>query len=175
MVIIRQFRSTVFCCCCRCGHMGNALALSCVHSDVVLSHRRVRDQALTGLVPIRPHVARNNASGAHSRVNWRDRVRSMDNNIFDAKALRVRIEIRSGVGRRRRWAKKRKAGSSRKQLPRGGGCGRCAPVRSGGPALMELDQGCKSRSPGAAFLVRSGISYAANDLLWIIAHLTGRE
>jgi hypothetical protein len=27
-VIICQFRSTVFCCCCRCGHVGNALALS---------------------------------------------------------------------------------------------------------------------------------------------------
>jgi hypothetical protein len=39
-VIICQFRSTVFCCCCRCGHVGNALALS-IMSIAILRFRVV--------------------------------------------------------------------------------------------------------------------------------------
>jgi putative transposase len=36
--IFSQFRTTVFCCCCRCGHVGNALALS-IMSTALLGAR----------------------------------------------------------------------------------------------------------------------------------------
>src|SRR5437879_12711461 len=37
-VILDQFRMAVFCCCCRCGHVGNALALS-IMSTAILDAR----------------------------------------------------------------------------------------------------------------------------------------
>ena len=34
-VILDQFRTAVFFCCCRCGHVGNALALSIMSTAVL--------------------------------------------------------------------------------------------------------------------------------------------
>jgi hypothetical protein len=39
-VILDQFRTAVFFCCCRCGHVGNALALS-IMSTAMLCARAV--------------------------------------------------------------------------------------------------------------------------------------
>jgi len=41
-VILAHFRKAVLCCCCRCGHVGNALALSIMSTAVATGRQAGR-------------------------------------------------------------------------------------------------------------------------------------